>query len=138
MSYLSIFRTNENQKQKWDSIIYEISEFVSAFFWDEAPDKYGLEAREGQQDMAFAILDAVRGNYHFAVEAGVGIGKSFAYLVPLLLYNKINAMIAATRFLKKLFSIDGRSPDSFTHKFIIEKPNAEIKIHTLALFFVFI
>lgn len=39
MSYLSIFRTNENQKQKWDSIIYEISEFVSAFFWDEAPDK---------------------------------------------------------------------------------------------------
>ena len=52
------------------------------FFWDEAPDKYGLEAREGQQDMAFAILDAVRGNYHFAVEAGVGIGKSFAYLVP--------------------------------------------------------
>lgn len=38
--------------------------------------------------MAFAILDAVRGNYHFAVEAGVGIGKSFAYLVPLLLYNK--------------------------------------------------
>ena len=72
MSYLSIFRTNENQKQKWDSIIYEISEFVSAFFWDEAPDKYGLEAREGQQDMAFAILDAVRGNYHFAVEAGVG------------------------------------------------------------------
>ena len=56
----------------------------------------------------------------------------------LLLYNKINAIIAATRFLKKLFSIDGRSPDSFTHKFIIEKPNAEIKIHTMALFFVFI
>lgn len=53
----------------------EISEFVSAFFWDEAPDKYGLEAREGQQDMAFAILDAVRGNYHFAVEAGVGLGS---------------------------------------------------------------
>ena len=44
----------------------------------------------------------------------------------MLLYNKINAIIAATRFLKKLFSIDGRSPDSFTHKFIIEKPNAEI------------
>ena len=56
----------------------------------------------------------------------------------MLLYNKINAIIAATRFLKKLFSIDGRSPDSFTHKFIIEKPNAEIKIHTMALFFVFI
>ena len=48
------------------------------------------------------------------------------------------SIVAATRFLKKLFSIDGRSPDSFTHKFIIEKPNAEIKIHTMALFFVFI
>lgn len=88
MSYPSIFNTEENRKRKWDTSVYEISERVSDFFWDEAPNKYGLEAREGQQDMAFAILDAIRGNYHIAVEAGVGIGKSFAYLVPLLLYNQ--------------------------------------------------
>ena len=25
---------------------------------------------------------------HFAIEAGVGIGKSFGYLVPVLLYSK--------------------------------------------------
>lgn len=44
--------------------------------------------REGQQDMSFEIIDALIHNQHFAVEAGVGIGKSFGYLVPVLLYNK--------------------------------------------------
>ena len=88
MTYSSIFDTTANRKRKWDSSVYEISERVSAFFWDEAPNQYGLEAREGQQDMAFDILDAIRGSHHIAVEAGVGIGKSFAYLVPLLLYNQ--------------------------------------------------
>ena len=38
--------------------------------------------------MAFEILDAILNEQHIAVEAGVGIGKSFAYLVPLLLYNQ--------------------------------------------------
>lgn len=88
MSYLSTFDTPENRKRKWDAIIYEISEQVTEFFWDDAPQQHGLEVREGQQDMAFEILDAIRGNYHIAVEAGVGIGKSFAYLVPLLIYNQ--------------------------------------------------
>lgn len=37
--------------------------------------------------MAYDILDAIRQSQHIVVEAGVGIGKSFAYLVPLLLYN---------------------------------------------------
>ena len=44
--------------------------------------------REGQQDMSFEIVDALIHDQHFAVEAGVGIGKSFGYLVPVLLYNK--------------------------------------------------
>ena len=60
MAYSSIFDTAENRKRKWDSSIYEISERVSSFFWDNAPHQYGLEAREGQQDMAFEILDAIR------------------------------------------------------------------------------
>ena len=63
MAYSSIFDTAENRKRKWDSSIYEISERVSSFFWDNAPHQYGLEAREGQQDMAFEILDAIRGSY---------------------------------------------------------------------------
>ena len=38
--------------------------------------------------MSFEIVDALIHNQHFAVEAGVGIGKSYGYLVPVLLYNK--------------------------------------------------
>ena len=40
--------------------------------------------------MSFEIVDALIHDQHFAVEAGVGIGKSFGYLVPVLLYNKEN------------------------------------------------
>jgi len=36
--------------------------------------------REGQQDMSFEIVDALINDLHFAIEAGVGIGKSFGYL----------------------------------------------------------
>lgn len=68
--------------------IYEIGTAVSDFFWDDAPVKYGLETREEQQDMAYEVLDAIRNGQHLAVEAGTGVGKSYAYLVPLLLYNQ--------------------------------------------------
>ena len=34
------------------------------------------------------IVDALINDQHFAIEAGVGIGKSFGYLVPVLLYSK--------------------------------------------------
>lgn len=64
-----------------------IGEKVTSFFWDIAPE-HGFELREGQQDMSFEIVDALIHNQHFAVEAGVGIGKSYGYLVPVLLYNK--------------------------------------------------
>ena len=47
--------------------------------------------------MSFEIVDALIHNQHFAVEAGVGIGKSFGYLVPVLLYKKLNKpVIVAT------------------------------------------
>lgn len=61
---------------------------VMSFFYDEGEVKHGFEQREGQQDMAFEILDAIKNQQHIVVEAGVGIGKSFAYLVPLLYYNQ--------------------------------------------------
>ena len=38
--------------------------------------------------MSFEIVDALINDQHFAIEAGVGIGKSFGYLVPVLLYSK--------------------------------------------------
>lgn len=47
----------------------------------------GYQLREGQEDMAIDVALAIIENRSLIVEAGVGIGKSFAYLVPLLLYN---------------------------------------------------
>jgi ATP-dependent DNA helicase DinG len=80
------FNTPEERKKRRQAQLYGISEIVTKFFWDDAPSKFHFEEREGQQEMAFEILDAIKNNQHIAVEAGVGIGKSFAYSVPLLLY----------------------------------------------------
>ncbi|MCF7816569.1 MAG: hypothetical protein K9M54_01705 [Kiritimatiellales bacterium] len=43
------------------------------------------ELRPQQQKMARAIADAAGFGHHLAVEAGTGVGKSFAYLVPQIL-----------------------------------------------------
>jgi ATP-dependent DNA helicase DinG len=40
------------------------------------------EARPQQLQMAEAVADAISGRRHLMVEAGTGVGKSFAYLVP--------------------------------------------------------
>ena len=87
MSYFFGFNTPEEQKKIRKAALTAIGEKVTSFFWDIAPNN-GFEMREGQQDMSFEIVDALIRDQHFAVEAGVGIGKSFGYLVPALLYNK--------------------------------------------------
>ena len=40
------------------------------------------EARPQQLDMAAAVADAIAARRHLMVEAGTGVGKSFAYLIP--------------------------------------------------------
>jgi ATP-dependent DNA helicase DinG len=40
------------------------------------------ESRPQQLDMAGAVQDAFAGGHHLLVEAGTGVGKSFAYLLP--------------------------------------------------------
>jgi len=42
----------------------------------------GFETRGQQLEMACAIQKAFNSPYHLAAEAGTGVGKSFAYLVP--------------------------------------------------------
>lgn len=42
------------------------------------------EERPEQRRMARAVADALAGGRHLVVEAGTGVGKSFAYLVPAL------------------------------------------------------
>lgn len=43
------------------------------------------EARAEQMEMAAAVADAFQNRHHLVVEAGTGVGKSFAYLVPAIL-----------------------------------------------------
>ena len=42
----------------------------------------GYEERPQQVQMAGAVREALRGGKHLVVEAGTGVGKSFAYLIP--------------------------------------------------------
>jgi len=48
-------------------------------------DGINFELRPQQQTMGRAIADAAGFGHHLAVEAGTGVGKSFAYLVPQIL-----------------------------------------------------
>ncbi len=48
------------------------------------------ECRSEQLDMALRIEEALATGEHLIVEAGTGIGKSLAYLVPLIIYAKTN------------------------------------------------
>lgn len=49
----------------------------------------GFEVRPGQQSMMRAVANALAGEAHLLVEAGTGTGKSLAYLIPALLYAKL-------------------------------------------------
>ena len=87
---LSIW-TPDSDAGAWErantGLFYRIGAKIDSFFWEDGPDKYGFEIRDGQPDMSFEIAEAMKRRRHIVVEAGVGIGKSFAYLVPTLLYN---------------------------------------------------
>jgi ATP-dependent DNA helicase DinG len=45
-----------------------------------------FEYRPQQQEMAVAVAQALTNKQHLAVEAGTGVGKSLAYLIPAILY----------------------------------------------------
>lgn len=50
----------------------------------------GYEERPGQLEMARAIVRAFDGREHLMVEAGTGVGKSLAYLIPSILWSWTN------------------------------------------------
>src|SRR6187455_3632437 len=45
-----------------------------------------FEYRPQQQQMAVAVARALQNREHLAVEAGTGVGKSLAYLIPAILH----------------------------------------------------
>src|SRR3954471_732223 len=56
-----------------------------------------FEFRPQQQQMAVAVARALEATEHLAVEAGTGVGKSLAYLIPSILFaieNKKKAIVS--------------------------------------------
>ena len=53
-----------------------------------ATEAFPYEPRPQQVEMALAVADALERGRHLAVEAGTGVGKSFAYLVPAILHAR--------------------------------------------------
>ncbi len=63
--------------------------------------------REGQTDMALAVSETVEDGGQLVVEAGTGVGKTYAYLVPVLLSGQRALISTATKALQdQLFSRD--------------------------------
>lgn len=55
------------------------------------------ECRPEQLEMAEAVAAAIAGKRHLMIEAGTGVGKSFAYLVPAILAATENQQAAAEK-----------------------------------------
>lgn len=58
------------------------------------------EPRDGQIDLACAVEKALSDHEVLVAEAGTGIGKTFAYLLPALLHNKKVLVSTATKNLQ--------------------------------------
>jgi len=66
-----------------------------------------FQPREGQTVMALAIAEVVQLGGELVVEAGTGVGKTYAYLVPVLLSGERALVSTATKALQdQLFSRD--------------------------------
>ncbi|HEX4377956.1 MAG TPA: ATP-dependent DNA helicase [Steroidobacteraceae bacterium] len=67
----------------------------------------GFKPRPAQQQMAARIYDALQSREHLLVEAGTGTGKTYAYLIPVLLSGKRVVISTGTRTLQdQLFHRD--------------------------------
>lgn len=71
----------------------------------------GYEERKGQTDMLKAVARAYNSREHLMIEAGTGVGKSLAYLIPSIVWSRTNdtpvVVSTATRNLQsQLISSD--------------------------------
>ena len=65
-----------------------------------AKTKDNFKAREEQQTMAVAVNEAIQTATNLVVEAGTGVGKTFAYLVPALLSDMQVVISTGTKNLQ--------------------------------------
>src|SRR5215468_2860473 len=67
----------------------------------------GFSYRQAQQEMAALVAAALASGKNAAIEAGTGIGKTFAYLVPVLVFGRRAIVSTGTRTLQdQLFARD--------------------------------
>src|SRR5882724_3026156 len=71
-----------------DTLGSQFVERVHAFFSKNGPlsKARNSEFRPQQQEMAARVAQALEEEHHLVVEAGTGVGKSLAYLVPAILF----------------------------------------------------
>ena len=71
-----------------DSLGSEFIERVRAFFSEDGPlsKAKNFEFRPQQQEMAARVAQALEEERHLVIEAGTGVGKSLAYLMPAALF----------------------------------------------------
>src|SRR5262245_58353120 len=71
-----------------DNLGSDFVERVRRFFSENGPlsKARNFEFRPQQQEMAARVAQALEEEQHLAVEAGTGVGKSLAYLVPSVLF----------------------------------------------------
>src|SRR5580658_6880841 len=79
--------TLEHQPSGTDLIAQVENIFSASGLFSKASN---FEFRPQQQEMAVAVARALQEREHLAVEAGTGVGKSLAYLVPAILYALAN------------------------------------------------
>jgi ATP-dependent DNA helicase DinG len=60
----------------------------------------GGESRSGQREMVTAVASALARRRHLVIEAGTGVGKSLAYLVPSVLLGERVVVATATKNLQ--------------------------------------
>ncbi|MEO0092311.1 MAG: helicase C-terminal domain-containing protein [candidate division WOR-3 bacterium] len=68
-------------------------QLINEFFSSNGPLAKTLdnfEERTEQREMANAVYQALNQQYHLMIEAGTGVGKSLAYLMPASLWTKLH------------------------------------------------
>ena len=87
-----------------------LSDVVREMFTPQGPLAIAtayFQPRQGQTDMALAVAETLEKGGSLVVEAGTGVGKTFAYLVPALLSAERVLLSTATKTLQdQLFSRD--------------------------------
>jgi len=79
---------------------------VAAAALDAVVEHRGGQHRQGQQDMASWVAQAIEDRHHLLCEAGTGVGKSFGYLVPAIVSQRRVVVATSTKTLQDQIAQD--------------------------------